>query len=117
MILRPLLLNILKTLLSDFLSSLRLLLKISHNVFLVMSSFVGPKPPVTMIISDSLIDNLIVFLISFFLSGIVSLFEIVTPRLLSFSLNHFALVSTICPDSISSPIVIILELITGFFYK
>ena len=82
-----------------------------------MSSFVGPKPPVTMIISDSLIDNLIVFLISFFLSGIVSLFEIVTPRLLSFSLNHFAFVSTMCPDSISSPIVIILELITGFFYK
>ena len=85
MILRPLLLNILRTLLSDFLSSLRLLLKISHNVFLVMSSFVGPKPPVTIIISDSLIDNLIVSLISFFLSGIVSLFEIVTPRLLSFS--------------------------------
>src|SRR6187402_2270761 len=77
----------------------------------VISSAVGPSPPVIMIISDSLLSASNAFHISSHTSPTATLLFNQTPILFNSCPIQALLVSIVCPIKSSSPIVIILALI------
>ena len=81
------------------------------RTFLVMSSFVGPKPPVVMTISLRLRHRLSVLRMSFFESEQEAICMTLIPILLRALARKAELVSVIWPMRISSPIVRIVAVI------
>ena len=79
----------------------------SQSIFFVISSFVGPKPPVRIIKSTSLKAKSIAFLILFIESPTVVILKQSIPFFTNLSAIQEELEFMICPIRISSPIVII----------
>ena len=77
----------------------------SASAFFVISSFVGPRPPVTITISFSLNSWVSVPIMQFRSSPIDTILETFTPISLRASEIFEEFVSTTCPIRISSPIV------------
>src|SRR6476620_1331845 len=91
-------------------STMSLELKYLHKVGLVISSAVGPRPPVIMITSFSLLSSVRALRISSFTSPMATLFFTHIPILFNSCAINALLVSMVCPINNSSPIVIILAL-------
>ena len=81
-------------------------LKYSHSTGLVISSAVGPKPPVISIMEAYLLSSFSACIISSLLSPTATLRRSHIPALLSSCAIQALLVSTTCPISNSSPMVI-----------
>ena len=90
---------------------INLSLKNSQKTSFVISSFVGPSPPVVIIISNLSIELLNAFIISSLVSLIYKISQTSTPILINSFEIKVEFVSTIWPIKISSPIVIIFALI------
>ena len=89
-------------------------LKYLQSVFFVMSSFVGPMPPVTSTTSARFIAESNAWMMSFSRSRTDVFHITLKPISLSCWAIHAELVSITCPISSSSPIVIISTFIVLF---
>ena len=85
--------------------------KYSHSSFFVISSFVGPSPPVTSTVSDECMAASTACQMSSRLSPTTTVFPTSIPASVSIRAIVEAFVLTTCPISSSSPILIIVTFI------
>ena len=89
---------------------------ISARVFLVMSSFVGPSPPVMTVTSEPARARSAVSMICVRSSPIEIFSRTTMPAALRCLAMETELVSTICPMSISSPMVMMVAFMCGVIF-